>query len=58
MTRTAYRVIGISVALTGVAIARLLAPALPPHFQTLTTALGVTVAIAGVLATALGAGRR
>ena len=58
MSRTGYLVIGVTIALTGVAVARLLAPTVTPGYQSITTALGVTIAIAGVLATALGAGRR
>lgn len=57
MPRAAFWVLGVGVALLGVLIARVLAPAVPADYQTLTTAVGVTVALLGVLTTALGAGR-
>lgn len=57
MPRTAYWILGIGIALIGVVIARVLAPVMPADYQTLTTAVGVTVAVVGVLTTALGAGR-
>lgn len=57
MPRSAFWFLGVGVALVGVLIARVLAPAVPADYQTLTTAVGVTVALLGVLTTALGAGR-
>ena len=57
MPRAAYWILGIGIALVGVVIARVLAPVMPAGYQTLTTAVGITVAVVGVLTTALGAGR-
>jgi len=56
--RAAYWIIGVLIALAGVCIARLVAPALPADYQTWTSALGITIAVVGVLASALGAGRK
>jgi len=57
MPRGAFWLVGIGIAVIGVVIARVLAPAMPADYQTLTTAIGVSVAVVGVLTTARGAGR-
>ena len=57
LPRVAYWFVGSGVALVGVVIARLLTPQLPEDMRIYGTSLGVTVAVVGILAAALGAGR-
>ena len=57
MPKVAYWFVGTGMALIGVAIARLLTPKLPEDLQIYGSAVGVTIAVVGVLAAALGAGR-
>ena len=57
LPRVAYWFVGSGVALVGVAIVRLLTPQLPESLRIYGTSIGVTVAVVGILAAALGAGR-
>ena len=58
MPKLGYWILGVVISLAGVALARLVAPAMPADYQLAISVVGITVAIVGVLATALGAGRR
>lgn len=55
--RRVWWVLGLAVALIGVAIARLLGPQLPAAYQPPAFVAGATIAVLGVFVAALGAGR-
>ncbi|MFZ0257584.1 MAG: hypothetical protein WAN46_18515 [Gammaproteobacteria bacterium] len=54
--RPIWWVLGVAVALTGVAIARILGPQLPPAYQSSVFVAGAAIAVLGVFVAALGAG--
>nr|MBS0021817.1 hypothetical protein [Gammaproteobacteria bacterium] len=55
--RRLWWVLGVAVALIGVAIARILGPQLPPAYQPSVFVAGAAIAVLGVFVAALGAGR-
>ncbi len=55
--RRIWWILGVAVALIGVAIARILGPQLPAIYQPSVFAAGAIIAVLGVFAAALGAGR-
>ncbi|MGF1613703.1 MAG: hypothetical protein ACFCVA_07235 [Gammaproteobacteria bacterium] len=55
--RRLWWVLGVVVALTGIAVARILGPQLPSGYQTSVFVVGATIAILGIFIAALGAGR-
>jgi hypothetical protein len=57
MPKTAYWFVGAAIALLGVLIARVLTPSLPSDYQLYGSVLGITLAVLGILAAALGAGK-
>jgi len=55
--RVAYWFVGTAIALVGVAIVRLVSPNVPDDLRVYSTSIGVTIAVVGILAAALGAGK-
>jgi hypothetical protein len=56
--RSLWWVLGVAVALLGVAIARILGPQLPEAYQSSVFVSGAVIAVFGVFLAALGAGHR
>lgn len=53
-----YWIVGIAIALVGVAIAKLLGPQLPADYHSMAFIVGTAIALTGVFVSSLGAGRR